>query len=528
MRNLELDIEEIARTSADFDLKSEDERTEALDRVNQLKIEKRDAMDRCEKKNVLSTGAAESMHRRLQGGSVASKRLASVEKMILSQNTEEGSSAGVRQSTSPVPSRVSSQVSTLSSTGQSWETVSNSSPTVTPTCEQSTTGLAVDPPTNRISSGPITSSANIWQTVEANNDVYTVEYTAESPTIPVFPPPTPHSAVTPAPPPDISLHREMNQLFSAGLSLFGEPEDYEFPIDQDHRRTLSFDLPIQNPENNHNQMKPTSIQATTPPSILNSNHDLLFRSQSGDSWGIDQSSVDNDKVDSPLSTFPEPSLSRRPSVQLIAGSIRRQSRALLKPNRKSLRLDKPLPPIVGEQRAKERMITERSPKPVIGFPILYPMDRFYSTVSRDGQLTKAWQLHGSQSVIGLRTPQQPRFTPMPAISDNSADGVLVVPTVGEVVDYETTPIETLYKFHTKDSCFATYLSPDAKHAIYLSPHSFQVFAIPLPGETPQLRPKFHYRYGDWEGLKRSRTNLQYKSAAASDRYVATITNERVG
>jgi hypothetical protein len=276
MRNLELDIEEIARTSADFDLKSEDERTEALDRVNQLKIEKRDAMDRCEKKNVLSTGAAESMQRRLQGGSVASKRLASVEKMILSQNTEEGSSAGVRQSTSPVPSRVSSQVSTLSSTGQSWETVSNSSPTVTPTCEQSTTGLAVDPPTNRISSGPITSSANIWQTVEANNDVYTVEYTAESPTIPVFPPPTPHSAVTPAPPPDISLHREMNQLFSAGLSLFGEPEDYEFPIDQDHRRTLSFDLPIQNPENNHNQMKPTSIQATTPPSILNSNHDLLL------------------------------------------------------------------------------------------------------------------------------------------------------------------------------------------------------------------------------------------------------------
>lgn len=132
------------------------------------------------------------------------------------------------------------------------------------------------------------------------------------------------------------------------------------------------------------------------------------------------------------------------------------------------------------------------------------------------------------STHGFRTPQMPRFTgftPLPPIADNGVE-YMSEPT-GPAVDYEATPIETVYKLHSKDSCFATAVSSDTKHAVFLSPHSFQVFAIPTPEQTPQLKPRFHYRLGDWEGLKKSKVRWQYKAAAISDRYVVTITKERL-
>lgn len=79
----------------------------------------------------------------------------------------------------------------------------------------------------------------------------------------------------------------------------------------------------------------------------------------------------------------------------------------------------------------------------------------------------------------------------------------------------------------KDSCFSVFISSDAKYIIYLSPHSFRIFEIPRRGESYSPKPRFSYRLGESEGLRKGKVPWAYKNGAASDKYVVTVTKERV-
>jgi hypothetical protein len=503
MRNLEIEIEETARPHGNPDTRSEEQILEALNRVEQLKIEKREAMERCERKNVLATGAVESTQRRLQWNA-AGKTLAPLDG-ILGHIGTPWTNEDTRTA-SPVPSSIPSQAPTLSVTGQSWETVSCESPTATPTDEQSMSAvLATISPTDTTCKS--ITPVDTWKTVLSSTSSNFNE--EESPVIPV---PNPFMTrrrlpdAVPEPEPDTSLYREMSQLFSAGLSLFEEPMDDSVngsPTRQSFHRN-SF-------PNRHSYH---SAQDSPTRNAYNRSSDTL------ESYASEPAIQSPAQQESPLSTYPEPSLTRPPSGESKYGSLQRRSRVR---RTWSLQLDKPLPPVGDGDRSREAILAENAPEPVvIEMTKAEPVGRSQSAMGVRDEMSRR------SSTFGFRTPQMPRFTgftPLPPIADI---GVECIPEpAGPAIDYEAIPIETVYKFHSKDSCFATVVSADTKHAVFLSPHSFQVFAIPAPDQTPQLKPKFHYRLGDWEGLKKSKVRWQYKAAAVSDRYVVTITKERV-
>jgi len=193
-------------------------------------------------------------------------------------------------------------------------------------------------------------------------------------------------------------------------------------------------------------------------------------------------------------------------------------------------MDKPLPPVAPGERTKDSIIAENAPEPVRVLPRAEPVGRSQSAMGiREGQDHDSRPLQSSNSVRGFHTPQRDQFfVPLDSIVDATPEDA---PELSSpmTADYETTPTEKAFKCHFKDTCFSTFLSSDVKHAVFLSSHSFQVFAIPGPDQAAdlQLKPKFHYRLGEWEGLKKSKVRWQYKTAALSDRFVVTITKEQV-
>jgi len=493
MRNLDLEIEYTSRPVGDLDTRIEKQKLESRNRVEQLKIEKREAMDHCEKKNVLSTGAAESMQRHLQGGSSAGKAPASFDEIIHIKTPWNNE---VERTSSPVPSSLPSQVPTLSSVGQSWETVSSDSLTPTPTCDQST----LTSPTDTTTCKSLSSPTDTWQTILSPTSEH--GFPEESPVIPLNSPQSPHKfsdATTSNADDDVFIYRDTSQIYPSGLSLFEEPKHYDHYRRHSRHSSLS-DMPMR---------KPVPARYSSQ-----SAYDLPLRSRSSEtleSFASDAASQVTEM--SPVSTYPEPSLSRTSSKQTAPGTIRRQSRVSRSKRSWSLQLDKPLPPLADPGPQTASIKDRDAPEPFVG-----PARSHSATGVRD-------EKPRSRTAYGFRTPQQPRFTPLPPIADIGIE--YVSGPVGPFADYEVAPIEKAYKFHSKDSCFSTYISVDAKHVVFLSPHSFQVFAIPAPDQAPQLKPKFQYRLGEWEGLKKSKVHWQYKAAAVSDRYVVAITKERV-
>ncbi|KAF8537063.1 hypothetical protein BDD12DRAFT_888648 [Trichophaea hybrida] len=497
MRNLDLEIEYTSRPIGDVDTRTEKQKLESRNRVEQLKIEKREAMDHCEKKNVLSTGAAESIQRRLQGGSSVGKAPVSFDEII---HIKTPWSNEVERTSSPVPSSLPSQVPTLSSVGQSWETVSSDNLTPTPTCDQS---ILVSPTDTTTCKSP-TSPTDTWQTILSPTSEH--GFPDESPVLPLDSPHSPRKfpdATTSNADDDVFIYRDTSQLYPSGISLFEEHKYYDdYRRHSRHSRHSSLsDIPIRKPVPNRHASQ--------------SAIDLPLRSRSSETLESFASDSANQVLTemSPVSIYPEPSLSRTSSKQTVPGTIRRQSRVSRSKRSWSLQLDKPLPPLADAGPATASIMDRNAPGTFVG-----PARSHSATGVREDKPR-------SRTAYGFRTPQQPRFTPLPPIADIGIE--YVSGPVGPFADYEVTPIEKAYKFHSKDSCFSTYISADAKHAVFLSPHSFQAFAIPSPDQTPQLKPKFQYRLGEWEGLKKSKVSWQYKAAAVSERYVVAITKERL-
>ena len=506
-------------------------------RIEELKREKRDAMDRCEKRSFLYKGALESMQRRLQGIRAArspSRISQTIDEVLHLAPWDEG----IRFATSTsIPSSRHSQVPTLSSQAPTCDT--NVSRTSTPTCESALSPIETllspnDSTTCKSFSSPTESTCHTLLSPVPRDDS-----PIESPVLPSLTPPnltphtaypapvTPHEAVTPNL--DTTLRfNGLDQLFAD--AVFEEPELYDehFPSEANVGK-VDFELPIQSfdieddrstlllqmPEEGEDQ--DTSDSEKSQP--------MNFRRIS-----VYSQAIVEPPPQSPTSIYPEPSLSRTPSGMTEASSLKRQSRAskffsrrpgpfISRDSRRfhSLQLNKPLPCI-----DRETVLAEDAPEPVLPGQPAQPV-RSQSALEMRDEKMDYFRMHGR----ALLPNQYPSKYCLPALHPVYC-GVEPVPTAANSsIEYESQPIETVFKVQCKESCFSTFISSDAKYAVYLSPHSFQVFSTPSPGESASTKPKFHYRLGSTEGLRKAKVPWTYKAGAASDKYIVVITKEKV-
>ncbi|KAG0635106.1 hypothetical protein HOY80DRAFT_475702 [Tuber brumale] len=528
MRSLDLDIEKISQAGI---LPPTDE-DESL-KIEELKREKRDAMDRCEKRSFLYKGAVESMQRRLQG--IRAARSPSRVSQAINEALHMAPwGEGIRSTTSTsIPSSRRSQVPTLSSQSPTCDT--NVSRTSTPTCESVLSPIGILPsPTDSTTCKSFTESTCHTLLSPAPQ----CDSPIESPVLPSLIPPnmtpntaypaptTPHEAVTPNL--DTTLRfNGLDQLFAD--TMFEEPElydegipspganvgkmDFQLPIQsfdiEDDRSTL----PLQEPEEGEEPLE-TSVSARSQP--MNSRRISIY-----------SQAIVEPPLQSPTSIYPEPSLSRTPSGLTQTDSLKRQSRASKLFSRRpafighsrrfhSLQLNKPLPRI-----DRETILAEDAPEPVLPGQPAQPV-RSRSALEMRGEEMDDFRMESASS-----SSRYPFKNGLPALHPIHC-GVEPVPAAANwSIDYESQPIESVFKVQCKDSCFSTFISSDAKYAVYLSPHSFQVFSTPSPEENLSTKPKSHYRLGSKEGLRKAKVPWTYKAGAASDKYIVAITKEKV-
>lgn len=92
--------------------------------------------------------------------------------------------------------------------------------------------------------------------------------------------------------------------------------------------------------------------------------------------------------------------------------------------------------------------------------------------------------------------------------------------------YESIATEQVYKLTPKENSLP-FLALDCRHVIYMCKDSFQVFSLPTSHDPGPMKARFSYRLGEAEGLKRGKVPWQYKAGAASRKYIATISKQRV-
>ncbi|KAF8460629.1 hypothetical protein BDZ91DRAFT_738835 [Kalaharituber pfeilii] len=93
-------------------------------------------------------------------------------------------------------------------------------------------------------------------------------------------------------------------------------------------------------------------------------------------------------------------------------------------------------------------------------------------------------------------------------------------------DYDSIASEHVYKITVKENALP-FLSLDCRHVIYMSTNGFEVFMVPTPCDMVPVKPRYSYRLGEFEGWKKGKVPWEYRAGAASRRYIATITKERV-
>ena len=93
-------------------------------------------------------------------------------------------------------------------------------------------------------------------------------------------------------------------------------------------------------------------------------------------------------------------------------------------------------------------------------------------------------------------------------------------------EYGSIATEQIYKLTPKEN-FMPFLTLDCRHVVYMSGDGFQVFLLPTLVDGVPTKPRHTYRLGEAEGLKKGGVPWEYKSGAASRRYIATITKEMV-
>lgn len=489
-------------------------------RIEELKIEKRETMDRCAEKNVLYKGAIESMQRRIEAlqpgtrsATTPSYRNTNNIDQVMRSSTWGPMDDNARSTTtaSPVPSSIPSQAPTLSSIAPTCD--SNPSPTETCT-------LLSPTDTSRSVLSPISRLQNSDSPVESpilphRSKPLRLPQGSSLANAPV----TPQEAITPNF--DATLRFDhLDQLFTE--SLFEEPQDY--PEDANVSR-LSIDLPIQAFDDRKSALsQPVYIRREEQSS---DSEEYQFRKDSHDSLHTRAPATDFSQIleahqQSPLSIYPEPSLSRTASGMGRLGdrvsNIFSRRSLMGRPTTRlsSLQLNKPLPPLDTSEDAPEP-VDPNAP------PVIVESARSQSAleVRREKQ---DFMRGRSNSALGhgRSNSYEPRMMPI-------FSGVETVPIrAWDTIEYESQPYEEIFKVAPKDNCFSVFMSADARYAVYMSPHGFQVFTIPKPGETSSTKPRFTYKLGEAEGLRKGKVTWgSYKGGAASEKYVVTVTGKRV-
>ncbi|PWW72792.1 hypothetical protein C7212DRAFT_223317 [Tuber magnatum] len=533
MRSLDLDIENISQAGI-LPPTGEDESL----RIEELKREKRDAMDRCEKRSILYKGAVESMQRRLQGIRAArspSRISQTINEVLHLAPWDEG----LRSTTSTgIPSSQHSQVPTLSSQAPTCDT--NVSRTSTPTCESALSLIATlfsptDSTPCKSLSSPTESTCHTLLSPAPGDDS-----PIESPVLPSLTPPnmtpntaypaptTPHEAITPNL--DTTLRfNGLDQLFAD--TMFEEPELYgeDFPSGANVGK-VGFELPIQSFDiEDDRSTLPLQVPEDGEEVALETSDSEKSQPMNSQRISVYSQAMVEPPLQSPTSLYPEPSLSRTPSGQTQTDSLKRQSRAsrifsrrpglfINRDSRRfhSLQLNKPLPCI-----DRETVLAEEAPEPLLPGQPAQPV-RSQSALEMRNEKMDDFRMESASSLS-----QYPSKYGLPALRPIHC-GVEPVPAAANsLIEYESQPVEGVFKVQCKDSCFSTFISSDAKYAVYLSPQAFQVFSTPSPGESVPTKPKFHYRLGSAEALRKAKVTWTYRAGAASDKYIVVITKEKV-
>lgn len=568
MRCVDSVIESIAHPEV-CESQSEEERRVLFERVEQLKQEKRDAMERYEKKSALHTGAAESIQRRLCAQSNPENISRSVEYVLQLKSQWN-------QEARPISDVRSSCVPTLSSTSgdsrysrENGETPTPPPPSSACNASADSQDVIVSSPADkftcqRYSPGPVEKCDGCTcQNISTKDPASAIE-------VPLVLLPTPtsqtrQSGTTLSLPGKITLPIDP----TATLATMREDSDHHFHTLQQHSlhmRRHSGDSSLSRNSYNGGLSRQTSVNAPIP--VLNQpvpvvdeyvrNHDNsprppVSRSNTGTTDGSYMSSIaegggtymdynhpllqspETPSAPTPTSTTAEPSYSR-PSSTSDPLPVRRKSKfgsMIMHTPWSKPRLDKPLPPLKDDDippqsitpstaRKKDRL-AEHAPEVV---PPLKPT-RSQSAFDVRRQRSDVGTHARNNSVFhSRRPPELDRFTPLPTITDGTQ---VFDPASAMQPDYESQPLESAYKLQIKDASFFVTLSSDGRYAIYLSKHSFQVFYIPDPDQPFEKTPLYQYRLGTWEGLKKSKVphSWEYSAAAASERYLVTMSKERV-
>lgn len=104
------------------------------------------------------------------------------------------------------------------------------------------------------------------------------------------------------------------------------------------------------------------------------------------------------------------------------------------------------------------------------------------------------------------------------------------PVSARKVVYDNILQTNCYKLSPKDNCIANFISTDGRNIVFMTDHSFEVFATPMPREGNSTRRKYSYKLGTAEGLKKKLPKTgewAYIGGVASTRYIVTITKTRI-
>jgi hypothetical protein len=512
MRDLDLEIEETARASNRA-------------RVDLLKAEKREAMEYLEKKTVLSTGAAESVQRRLQ----STKPPQTYDEVILLQpqrssaltlstagtwettTTDEGSATPVPaspvsphskavpvlgnhrnvSSRSPSPANSSQSGNSQSQSGASYST----EVPIAIELEGCSPRIPQQEPAE-LDSSEVGAGSEAGATSPSESGCGTLAFSVTSGTIPI----ELDSVEIVLDDAEAATLSSWNTFLSSEYSSCfsgGESPVLPAPRRSQHRRLPSSSSSKEDPDDAASYQEMSQFFSSglsifddpiEDPYYLTGGALMSSSAARGSVLSSALSDVSHGSVDT---TVPRQS------------TIRRQSRVRNNRRTFSLQLD------AAKANTRASLLAAQAPEAVFPDSPRHPLHTIGEPL---------------RSPPFLSSHSAPRFVPLPPVNDVTLE--TFSPPIGPLPDYEQQPTEESYKLSAKES-MSVVLSAEARHAIFLQPQGFQVFL--LPEQKPRWNWKLVEALGSTKGRLGTKKKVKeaYVAIAAADRWVATVTAQRV-
>lgn len=515
MRDLDLEIEETARASNRA-------------RVDLLKAEKREAMEYLEKKTVLSTGAAESMQRRLQStkppqtydevillqpqrSSALTLSTAGTWETTTNTDEDEGSVTPVHaspvsphskvvpvlgnhrnvSSRSPSPANSSQSGNSQSQSGASYST----EVPIAIELEGCSPRIPQQDPAE-LDSSEVGAGSEAGATSPSESGCGTLAFSVTSGTIPI----ELDSVEIVLDDAEAATLSSWNTFLSSEYSsCFSGSESPVLPAPRrsQHRRLPSSSSSKEDPDDAASYQEMSQFFSSglsifddpiEDPYYLTGGALMSSSAAPGSVLSSALSDVSHGSVDT---TVPRQS------------TIRRQSRVRNNRRTFSLQLD------AAKSNTRASLLAAQAPEAVFPDSPRHPLHTIGEPL---------------RSPPFLSSHSAPRFVPLPPVNDVTLE--TFSPPIGPLPDYEQQPTEESYKLSTKES-MSVVLSAEARHAIFLQPQGFQVFLL------PEQKPRWNWKLVEVLGSTKGRLGTKkkvkeaYVAIAAADRWVATVTAQRV-